>query len=107
MRCAIACTLILFVGVSGFLKLPNDTATLIKHVSPSFDFKHPEDMAWNCDCYNITGDVCTTECRCYGKDLTIPTDLDEELCLMIIADSNIDVISRNSLQPYRLTLREV
>lgn len=65
---------------------------------------------WSCDCYNTTevNQTEEVECRCHGKELkAIPTDLPGNLHRLTITDSEIKNLSRNSLQPYKDTLRDV
>lgn len=66
---------------------------------------------WTCDCYNATTEVNQTdevECRCFGKEFrVVPEDLARNLHRLTITDSDISILGRDSLQPYKDTLRDV
>lgn len=66
---------------------------------------------YNSHCYNTTAadsEEYEVDCRCYGKALLeIPDDLDPNVRRITITDSNMQLIKRDSFQPYRDTLRDV
>nr|CAH7750310.1 unnamed protein product [Callosobruchus chinensis] len=49
-----------------------------------------------------------SEVHCHGKEVTnIPTDLPRNLTKLVITEANIEYISKESLDPYRLHLRDI
>ncbi|KAK9731431.1 hypothetical protein QE152_g13636 [Popillia japonica] len=72
------------------------------------DLSRQTDPSSPCTCHDITYHaIIEMECKCSGNGLYIPANLTHALVRLLITDGDIEVITRNDLDPYRETLSEV
>ncbi|KAL3285469.1 hypothetical protein HHI36_000001 [Cryptolaemus montrouzieri] len=61
-----------------------------------------------CECYDITDYEIDYECRCSSRSMTnIPKNLGNNLTKLTLSDAKMIYLKKNSLDPYRKTLKEV